>query len=323
MIILNIRKNLSITATFAGTALGTMHIINRLYTYIATADNLLDENTYEYYEWRFGKIAYTKKGNGTPLLLIHDLNVCSSSHEWRNVIKQLSQANTVYTLDLLGCGCSDHPVLTYTNFLYVQLISDFIKHIIGEKTDIIVSGNSSPFVLMACSNDDTIINKVAIINPQNLISLAKIPTKRTKLIKHILYTPIIGTFIYNMKFNKRTITEKYASMYFYDQNKIVEKDILTCFESAHKEKSHGKFLYASQKSRFTNSNVLCCLNKLNNSIFIIVGNSNPENMLAASQYQNQLPSIEIIGISKTKQLPHVEQPDTFVEQIRILFFEEK
>lgn len=323
MVILNLKKSLSIIATFSGVAIGTMHIINKICTYIATADNLLDKSTYEFYEWRFGKIAYTKSGNGAPLLLIHDLHVCSSSHEWKKVVEEFSKTNTVYTIDLLGCGCSDHPVLTYTNFLYVQLISDFIKHIIGEKTDVISAGDSSPFVLMACANDNTLINRVAIINPQNLISLAKIPTKRTKLIKHIIYTPIIGTFIYNIKFNKRTISEKYASSYFYDQNNISEKDILTCFEAAHKEKSHSKFLYASQKSRFTNANVICCLNKLNNSIFIIVGNANPENMLAAAQYQNQLPSIEIVGINKTKRLPHIERPDTFVEQIRILFSEEE
>ena len=60
---------------------------------------------------------------------------------------------------------------------------------------------------------------------------------------------------------------------------------------------------------------------MNNSIFIIIGNSNPENILSANQYQNQLPSIEIVGINKTKQLPHVENPKEFIEQIQILFSE--
>ena len=68
---------------------------------------------------------------------------------------------------------------------------------------------------------------------------------------------------------------------------------------------------------------MCCLNKLNNSIFIIVGNANPENMLSANQYQNQLPSIEIIEIDETKQLPHIEKADEFMEQVQILFAEEE
>lgn len=317
------KRKLSLATVFIGAVLGTMHVVNRISNYIATADNILNKESFQYYEWRFGKIAYKKQGNGFPLLLVHNLDVCSSSHEWNRIESKLAEEYTVYTIDLLGCGCSDHPMLTYTNFLYVQLITDFIKHIIRETTDVIVSGDSSPFMLMACANDNTIIRKVVMINPQNLVSLAKIPTKRTKTIKYLLSTPIIGTFIYNMNVNKRTISQKFTSYFFYDHNKVNEKDILTCFEASHKDKTHSKYLYACKKSRFTNANVLCCLSKLNNSIFIIVGNSNPENMLSASQYQNQLPSIEIVGINETKQLPHVEKPEEFLEQLQILFSEEE
>ena len=317
------KKKIGLIATFAGTVIGTMHIINRVFSYIATADNYLDENSYEYYNWRFGKIAYKKKGEGSPLLLVHNFDVCSSTDEWNNIVNECAKTNTVYSIDLLGCGCSDRPALTYTNFLYVQLVTDFIMHVIGEKTDVIVSGNSSSFVLMAAANDENIINRIIMVNPQNLISLAKIPTKRTKLIKYLLFTPVIGTFIYNMKVNKRTISENFISSCYYDQNSINEKHILTCFEASHKDKSRSKYLYACQKSRYTNANILFCLGKLNNSIFIIAGNGNPVNMLSANQYQNQLPSIEIVEISNTKQLPHVEKPDKFMEQVKILLSDEE
>ena len=122
---------------------------------------------------------------------------------------------------------------------------------------------------MACANDETIINKVIMINPPNLVGLAKIPTKRSKFIKNILYSPILGTFIYNMYVNKKTIAHALCSSY-YTQNEISEKDILTYFEAAHKEHTNSKYLFACQKTRYTNANVLHCLNKLNNSISIIV-----------------------------------------------------
>lgn len=298
-----------------------MHIVNRIVHYISTADNLLDKDTFHFYDWRFGKIAYRKTGSGSPVLLIHDLNVASSSYEWHMIENELAKTNTVYSIDLLGCGLSDKPNLTYTNYLYVQLITDFIKHEIGEKTDVIVSGQSSSFVLMACSNDDTIIQRVILVNPGNIVTLAKIPTKRTKFVKYLISTPILGTFIYNMAVNKKTIGKEFYSNYYYNQNLINENSILTYFESSQKNKTRSKYLYASQKSRFTNANVLCCLSKLNNSIFIIIGNSNPENGLIANQYQNQMPSIEIMGINKAKQLPHMEKPEEFMEQVKLLFNE--
>ncbi|MRN26334.1 alpha/beta hydrolase, partial [Romboutsia ilealis] len=187
------------------------------------------------------------------------------------------------------------------------------------KTDVIATGESGTFVLMACANDNTVIDKVMLVNPQNLVTLAKIPTKRTKLLRHFISTPIIGTFAYNMLINKRTIEDSFRTQYYYDQNKIEERSIMTCFESSHKSNTRSKYLYASMKSRFTNANVMHCLKGLTNSIFIIVGNANPENGLTANQYQNQLPSIEIVGIDKTKHLPQMESPKEFIDQIRILF----
>lgn len=320
---MSIKKKLGIAAVFTGALVGTMHVVNRIFNYISTADNLLDSDNYDYYDWRFGRISYKKCGSGAPILLVHDLNVCSSSYEWEKIVNRLTKTNTVYSLDLLGCGCSDRPILTYTNYLYVQLITDFIKHVIGEKTDVIVSGESSSFILMACSNDDSIINRVVMVNPSDMIKLAKIPTKRLKLVKHLLCSPVIGTFIYNMKANRRTVSEEFKSSYYYDQNEINEKDILTFTEASQKNKAHSKYLYASQISRFTNANIICCMNRLNNSIFIITGNANPENVLMANQYQNYLPSIEIVGIEKAKKMPHMEKPDEFVNQIRILLSDEE
>ena len=79
------------------------------------------------YSSRFGDIFYTKKGHGTPLLLIHDLKCAASAAEWDSIIDSLAENHTVYALDLLGCGRSEKPKMTYTNYIYVQLINNFIK----------------------------------------------------------------------------------------------------------------------------------------------------------------------------------------------------
>ena len=51
------------------------------------------------------------------------------------------------------------------------------------------------------------------------------------------------------------------------------------------------------------------LNRINNSVFIIVGNANPEYALIANQYQNYMPSIEIQEIEFIpKRFPHSGRP---------------
>lgn len=317
---MNLKKKLTFLAVFSASAIGTMHVVNRIFSYIASENRFLDEDIYEYYDWRFGKIAYKKQGTGNPILLVHDLNVCSSSYEWNRIIDTLSKTNTVYAIDLLGCGLSERPLLTYTNYLYVQLLTDFIKQVIGERTDVIASGHSSSFTIMACANDETLINRVILVNPDDIIKLSKVPSKRSTMVKNLIVTPILGTFIYNMKVNKRTIREKFTKSCF-SHDSVREKDIMICFESTQRDKTHSRYLYACQSTGYTNANILHCLKKLNNSIFIITGNKNPENTLIAAQYQNHLPSIEIVGINQTKQIPHVEKPEEFINQINIFLSE--
>ena len=75
-----------------------------------------------YYHWRFGDIYYTKKGKGSPILLIHDMLPGGSGYEWGKIEDDLALEHTVYNLDLPGCGRSEKSGITYTNFVYVQAI---------------------------------------------------------------------------------------------------------------------------------------------------------------------------------------------------------
>ena len=127
-------KKLATTAILlSGSSIAAMHVINRVHTSLCTSKSLLKNFENRYYEWRFGKIRYQKKGSGTPLLFIHDLTIGSSNYEYHRLINNLTEKHEIYSMDLLGYGLSDKPSMTYTNNLYEQLITDFIKNIIGKK----------------------------------------------------------------------------------------------------------------------------------------------------------------------------------------------
>ena len=94
---------------------------------MSTIDEMLSDKNAEYYDWHvLDQIATTKQEVDLPLLLIHDLNVTSSSYEWNQIVNQLSKTNTVCTIDLLGCGRSDKPWLTLLQIIFMSsLITDF------------------------------------------------------------------------------------------------------------------------------------------------------------------------------------------------------
>lgn len=294
-----------------------LHSVNVLVNFIATIKELLPLKSGNYYDWRFGKLYYEKQGSGNPLLLVHELNAGGSGQEWNAVVKELSKDHTVYTIDLLGCGRSEKPKLTYTNFLYVQLLSDFIKNVIGHKTDVMVSGSSSQLVLMACHYSDALFNRIVLVNPDNLKQLNKIPSKKTKTLKFLLEIPIIGTTIYHILTGKYNFDHEFMEHYFYNPFKVEDTYIHSYYEAAHLDHSAGKYLYASLIGGYLNANILPALKAINQSIYIIGGDKESNISDTIQGYQEWNPSIEATTIEKSKHFPHMEMPGAFLDAISL------
>lgn len=311
------KKRIKVVVALTGFTLATLHIINRVITSAATVKELLTKQNSNTFKWRFGEIHYTKKGSGKPVLLIHDLTTGSSGYEFSKIENELAKANEVYTIDLLGYGLSHKPNVTYTNYLFVELVTEFIKKVIGKRTDVITSGDSSAIAVMACHNNPEIINKMIFINPQDVGKLSKIPRKRTKMLKILLETPIIGTFVYNIFSNKKNISNKFLNEYYSCAGKIEESDIEAYFEAAHYNDYSSKYATASYLSHYTNININHALSKIDYSMYIISGMEKENAGAITESYLKYNSSIEHQYIKDTKQLPHMESPEETLEAIQL------
>lgn len=312
----NKHKLLTTSILFA-LATGIIYVINRLVFATAVLKNLLKSSADNYYNWRFGKVYYKKKGHGSPVLLIHDLTVYSSAYEWNKVVNELAEAHTVYAIDLLGCGRSEKPRITYTNYLYVQLIADFIKNIIGEKTDVIASGYSGSFTVLASYTNPEFINKIVLINPPSLASLNKVPSKRSKLYKFILEFPIFGTLIYNIKTCQSNIQLLFTEKYLYNPFSVTPEMVDTYYEAAHKSLSNSKFLLSSLVAGYTNNNITHALREINQSVTILYCEGETDSEKIAESYTAYNPAIESCMLKHAKHLPQLEIPEKFLEILNI------
>ena len=307
---------ISILTTLSGVAI---YAVNRFISATSVMKNLLQTEESQYYRWQFGKVFYTKKGTGKPLLLIHDLQCSSSSYEWKNLIETLSKEYTVFAIDLLGCGRSDKPRITYTNFLYVQLITGFIKNIIGCPTDVIASGLSGSFVITACNTVPECFKKIMLINPEDLSKLNKIPNKKSKFVKCMLEVPLIGTLLYHTVTNRSNIELLFTEKLLYNPFHENHQDIDAFYEGAHRGKGDGKYLLSSLVGNYVNLNITHALKNVNNSIYILGGSAEEGIRETLALYTALNPSIETELISKAKHLPQLETPVEVLERIRIFF----
>lgn len=312
----NKHKLLTTSILFA-LATGIIYVINRLVFATAVLKNLLKSSADNYYNWRFGKVYYKKKGHGSPVLLIHDLTVYSSAYEWNKIVNELAEANTVYAIDLLGCGRSEKPRITYTNYLYVQLIADFIKNVIGEKADVIASGYSGSFTILASYTNPEFISKIILINPPSLASLNKVPSKRSKLYKFILEFPIFGTLIYNIKTCQSNIQLLFTEKYLYNPFSVTPEMVDTYYEAAHKSLSNSKFLLSSLVAGYTNNNITHALKEINQSVTILYCEGENDSEKIAESYTTCNPAIESCMLKHAKHLPQLETPGKFLEILNI------
>ncbi len=302
----------------SSSAITSTAFINNLIKIKAIKENTTEDLKSYCYPWRLGNIHYTKSGSGKPILLIHDLNASSSIYEWSQLIPLLSKSYTVYAIDLLGCGKSEKVNTTYTNYLYVQLISDFIKSEIGHRVNIIATGESASVSIMACSNNSDLFDQIMLVNPLSLAEYCKMPGKRARLYKKIIELPIIGTLLYNIAANKSFIEEEMKKSYFYNPYSIKPYIINSYYKSAHLGFS-PKSMYASQKCNYTKCNIINAIKKINNSIYLVGGGEIEDISTRLNEYKIYNPAVEISLIPETKYLPQLENPGLLNDIIRTYF----
>lgn len=315
------KKNIKHLLLLSAFAAGSIHLMNRFVNITAEMKNILKTENGNYYDWKNGKIYYTKRGSGSPILLVHDLDPVSSSYEWCRFVKKLEKTHTVYTIDLLGCGRSAKPYLTYTNYLYVQLITDFIKNVIKECPDVITTHNSISFVVLAQNMDKNLIKRVIAINPPAMGEFNQSVDKYSTISKTLLELPIIGTFIYNIKTHEANIQKLLRQTYFCKPQLVSAKMLDAYYESAHMGLSHGKYLMASINGHYTDNAIGHAIKKLEVPLYIIESNRIDNALSIADSYANMNHLIETAYISNAGLIPQLEVPDKLSDIVHMFLNE--
>lgn len=313
------KKSTKLFLITIGTALTGIYAYNKFIEKTATKNNLLNDINGDYYAWKHGLIYYNKTGNGSPLLLVHDIHSTASAEEWKKLIHRLEKKHTVYTIDLLGCGRSDKPAMEYTNYLYVQLLIDFEKDVIKERTKVVATNIASSSVLLANHIDEELFDKIILINPVSLKELEVIPDKISKLKMRIIELPFIGTFIYNVMNNSKKIDEAFRTNYFEKPQLISSSMEDAYYEAAHLSGSNGRFLYSSIIGNYINNSITHALKSLTTPTLIIGSKEMHKYTLVLDDYHKVNDSIEIKKLTNGNLYPHMEVPEKVYSVIEEYF----
>ena len=263
------------------------------------------ENIYNSF---LGRVNYIAKGEGTPVLLIHDTFKSGGAWEWDKNIDYLARKHRVYALDLPGYGLSQKPWTVYTAYDYTRLIKDFCRDVIKEKAFGIASGNSAAFLVQAAYLHRDLFHKLIVISPTGVSEKGIMNEKRRRL----LSSSVVGTSIYTMAVSKDSLREFLETEVFYNKNNVTREVVGTCHFYAHAGGERGKHAFASHVSGYLKTGILVSFRELDIPILTVWGEKNRFNPVRNVNILEALcPERKFAIFEETRMLPHYENADGF------------
>ena len=289
-------------AAAGGAALGAAALYNVTATHrIAALENQLGGESREM-DWRGHRVAYTRHGNGTPVLLLHGLFTGASSYEWRYAVGALAERHTVYALDLLGFGRSARPKLRYTPQMYQAFLADFMAKLGHGPLVVVASGLSAAHVVALAARDPRHIAALVLIGPTGVGQQSDAPSTATEF---LLDAPIVGTALYNALTSPASMREHLEDRYA-DDDLVTDELVEDYVQSA--RQPGAKHAVAALMGGRLHVDIRNALRRVRQPMLLLWGAQARTNSVQnAHAFRVLKPEAQWALISDSGDLPHDEQ----------------
>jgi pimeloyl-ACP methyl ester carboxylesterase len=297
-----------------GAALGAAAAFNAVATKaVSRLENLIGGQEGEFF-WRGHRVAYTRRGGGSPLLLVHSLHASAWSYEWRSVVDALAEGHTVYTLDLLGFGRSERPNARYSARLYIGLIGDFAAQVIGEPCVLIASSLSAAYAIVLGARDPGRFPTLVLVEPTGLVRLHEAPGTGGDTARLAFETPVIGTSMFNALVSRRSL-RYYLDRVYCDSSLVTDEVVNLHYLTAHQP--GAKHAPSAFVAGHLNLDVRRALRRLSQPALLVWGDQAREAPVEEARgFIAVKPDVEVAIFESVGDLPHDERPEEFTEVVR-------
>ncbi len=258
-----------------------------------------------WYEWRGYRIAWTRRGTGPAVLLVHSIHAAGWSYEWRHAVDPLAAAgHTVWTLDLLGFGRSDRPDIEYSARLYVDLLRDFITEAIAEPTVLIASSLSGAHAVAVAAGFRP-VSALVLVGAPGITVLAKPPKPPNDATHAMIVAPFAGQALYNALVTKPSLA--FFLRRTYDDDRRVTPELLDAY-SATAHQPGARYAPAAFLGMRLNLYVGGALARVRQPILLTWGREAKEVTLAElDEYRAIRPDAHVRTFEACGALPHDER----------------
>lgn len=294
-------------AAAGGAALGAAAL------YSATAERraapLMNQLGGESHEltWRGHRIAYTRHGSGSPVLLVHGVHTGASSYEWRHAVDSLAQRYSVYAVDLLGFGLSARPALRYTPALYQALLADVMTQLGVGPLAVVASALSAANVVALAARDPKHFAALALIAPTGVVQARDKPTTSESATQLLLETPMVGTAMYNVLTSNATMRQFLEESYANDR--LVTDDLVDAYVQSARQPG-GRHVVAALAGGRLNVDIRNALRRVQQPTLLLWGDQARQNSVQhAHAFRVLKPDADWVLVSGAGDFPHAERAE--------------
>jgi pimeloyl-ACP methyl ester carboxylesterase len=293
-------------AAAGGAALGAAALYNVSATRrIADLENELGGESCELL-WRGHRVAYTRRGRGEPVLLVHGIYAGASSNEWRNTVDSLAERYTVFTVDLIGFGRSDRPRLRYTPAFYQAFLGDVMNRLGRGPLAVVATSLSAALVVTVAARDPRHVAALALIEPTGLGQLSGPPTTTQGASQLLLEAPVVGTSAYNALSSPASVRRYLEAVYANDR--LVTDELVESYVRNARQPG-GKYAVAAFIGGQLNVDIRQSIRRVRQPMLLLWGEQARENPVQhAHGFRVLKPEADWALIKGAGDLPQDEQP---------------
>ncbi len=273
------------------------------------------------YSWNGMRVAYSRKGSGPPLLLLHSLNGGGSAYEMRRVYASLNADFDVFAPDLPGFGKSERRRMDYTAEGYITFLKQFHADVIGRPCCVVASSLAAAYVIQVAHEAPEAFSKLVLVAPTGIRALAgKRRSMGQKLARALLFSPV-GNLIFKLLSTPASIRYFMTTQAFYDPKAFSDDYAEQLYETMHQPNArYGPTAFLTGAAHW---NVAEAFGKLRQPVLIAWGReARPTTLDQADDFlaRNRRARLEVF--EKCSLVPHDEHADRFNAVTRHFLMEE-
>lgn len=301
-------------AAAAGAVVGGAAVANAAVSRFAPKLEPWYEGEAGVYFWKGHRIAYSVRGAGPDVLLVHGIHAAASSFEWRRNVEHFSRQFRVTSLDLLGFGLSDRPSIAYTAETYIGLMRDFVRDVLPGPPAIVASSLSAAHAVSTAFRDPTILAGLVLVNPVGLGRLHE-PAGPLEMALHGAFeVPVVGQALYNVLVSEASIRYYLREQVYANPDAVDPEMVSHMYATSHQPGARHA------PAAFIGGALNCAIDgivpRISVPTLVVVGANARFGATADAEALSRLnPDIRVRTLDDSGLLPHDERSDLFNELV--------